>query len=98
MSTARWEHFPHEADVGVRGVGPTLPDAFEQAALALTAIVTDPELVEAREEIAFECEAPDAELLLVEWLSAIVWEMSAGSKLFGAFDVRIEAKGFIHSE
>ena len=29
MSEGRWEHFPHQADMGVRGVGPTLADAFE---------------------------------------------------------------------
>ena len=35
-----WEHFPHAADVGVRGFGKTAAAAFEQAALALTAVVT----------------------------------------------------------
>ena len=38
----RWEHFAHGADIGVRGIGATKADAFEQAALALTAVVTDP--------------------------------------------------------
>jgi len=32
-----WEHFPHEADVGIRGFGATLAEAFEQAALAMSA-------------------------------------------------------------
>jgi SHS2 domain-containing protein len=40
----RWEHFPHDADVGVRGFGATAAEAFEQAALALTAIVTTAEV------------------------------------------------------
>ena len=40
MSRPRWEHFPHDADVGVRGFGVTAAEAFEQAALALTAVVT----------------------------------------------------------
>ena len=31
-SKARWEHFPHDADVGVRGWGTTAAEAFEQAA------------------------------------------------------------------
>ncbi len=38
----RWEHFEHGADIGVRGIGPTPASAFEQAALALTAVITDP--------------------------------------------------------
>src|SRR3972149_8529533 len=38
----RWEHFPHIADIGVRGIGATRAQAFEQAALAMTAGITDP--------------------------------------------------------
>ena len=37
-----WEHFPHDADVGIRGIGPTKADAFAQAAVALTAIIAEP--------------------------------------------------------
>jgi len=55
--SAHWEHFPHEADVGVRGVGATKTQAFEQAALALTAVVTDLQTVEAQQPIHVECEA-----------------------------------------
>jgi len=40
-----WEHFPHEADIGVRGRGSSPSAAFEQAALALTAIITNLNLV-----------------------------------------------------
>lgn len=29
----RWEHFEHGADIGVRGIGATKAEAFEQAAL-----------------------------------------------------------------
>ena len=43
-----WEHFPHEADMGVRGYGPSQTAAFEQVALALTAVITDLEAIEAR--------------------------------------------------
>ena len=39
---ASWEHFHHVADVGIRGIGPTLGSAFEQAAKAMTAAVTNP--------------------------------------------------------
>ncbi|MEW5966880.1 MAG: archease [Pseudomonadota bacterium] len=87
---ARWEHFPHRADMGVRGVGPTLAAAFEQAALAMTAVITDPAGVAAVEGVEIECEAPDDELLLVDWLNALILEMAARGLLFGRFDVRIE--------
>ena len=64
-----WEHFPHQADVGVRGLGATLAEAFEQAALALTAVIVDPADVAPSEMIRLSCAAPDAELLLVDWLN-----------------------------
>jgi SHS2 domain-containing protein len=87
---ARWEHYDHSADVGVRGIGSTKAEAFEQAALALTAVATDPRRVEPRERVAVECEAPDDELLFAEWLNALVLEMATRKMLFSRFLVRID--------
>jgi tRNA nucleotidyltransferase (CCA-adding enzyme) len=87
-----WEHFAHEADIGVRGVAPTKAQAFEQAALALTAVVTDPTLVEAREELSVSCEAPDDELLLVDWLNAVIFAMATRRLLFSRFRVSISGQ------
>jgi SHS2 domain-containing protein len=90
MVTARWEHFPHEADMGVRGFGGTLAEAFEQAALAMTAVITDPAGVEPREAVPIACEAPDAELLLADWLNSLIYEMATRRMLFSRFEVRID--------
>lgn len=87
---AYWELFPHGADVGVRGVGPSKESAFEQAACALTGVVTDPALVEPARAVAVDCTAPDDELLLVEWLNALVYEMATQNLLFGRFRVQID--------
>ena len=88
-SSNGWEHFPHEADMGIRGFGITKPKAFEQAALALTAVVTDPQQVDSQLERHFTCDAPDDELLLVDWLNALIYEMACGHMVFGRFDVTI---------
>ena len=88
--SGRWEHFEHGADVGVRGFGASKSEAFEQAALALTAVVTDIALVEPREVATIECEAPDRELLLAEWLNALVYEMSTRRMLFSRFRVSLD--------
>ncbi len=77
------------ADVGVRGIGATLERAFEQAALAMTAVVADPERIEPRENVAVACDAPDTELLFVDWLNALVYEMATRRMLFSRFAVRI---------
>ena len=38
-----WETFAHGSDIGVRGYGETVEEAFEAVAVALTAVVTDPD-------------------------------------------------------
>jgi SHS2 domain-containing protein len=90
MGCARWEHFQHVADMGVRGYGDTMAEAFEQAALALTAVVTDPGTVKTVETVQLECEAPDPELLLVDWLNALVYEMATRHMVFAEFEVSID--------
>jgi tRNA nucleotidyltransferase (CCA-adding enzyme) len=86
---AGWENFPHDADVGVRGFGKTPAEAFEQAALALTAVVTTAEIAP-KVQVAVQCEAPDLELLFVEWLNAIIYEMAVRNMLFSRYAVRID--------
>ena len=36
------------------------------------------------------CEAPNTDLLLVDWLNALVFEMAIRGLVFGAFEVAIE--------
>ena len=60
QSKAGWAHFPHDADVGVEGWGATVAEAFEQAAHALTAIIT---LEEVQPQVPVEVKC-------VEWLNA----------------------------
>jgi len=91
ISPGRWEHFPHDADVGVRGFGTTLAEAFEQAALALTAVVTQAE-IKPLAAVEVTCQAPDIELLFVDWLNAIIYEMAVRKMLFGRFAVQIQGK------
>lgn len=90
MAGERWEHFPHGADVGVRGIGPTREAAFAQAALALTGAITDPETVSPTEPVEVGCSAPDDELLLVDWLNALVFEMATRAMLFARFELTID--------
>lgn len=85
-----WEHFPHGADVGVRGAGDSKEEAFAQAAVALTAVVTEPTSVSGKECVDIACEAPDDELLLVNWLNALIYEMATRKMLFSRFEVRID--------
>ena len=92
---AHWEHFSHAADMGVRGSGETLAVALEQAALALTAIIVDPAKVAPSERVDIACDSIDPELLLVDWLNALVFEMATRKMLFSRFQVAIDG-GQLH--
>ena len=46
-----WEHFAHQADIGVRATADSLSGAFEQAAVALAAIIAEPKSIEAIESV-----------------------------------------------
>ena len=83
---AGWEHFGHEADIGVRGFGPTREAAFEQGAVALMHAIADPDRVEPREAIEIACDAPDDALLFVDSLNALI------------FEVAIEVKGATYTD
>ena len=93
LGNGRWEHFPHAADMGIRGLGRSKAEAFAQAALALVAVVADPFVIRPNETVAIDCRAPNDEFLLVEWLNAVVYEMATRRMLFKAFTVEFTAEG-----
>ena len=88
-----WDHFSHGADIGIRGFGPKMERAFEQAAVALTAVITDPTNVEAEKQVKLTCSGADDELLFVDWLNRLLYEMDTRKMLFSRFEVHITAGG-----
>ncbi len=87
MTEARWELYSHPSDIGVRGVGPTREEAFAQAALALTSVITELGKVQAKEAVEIECKEDDQELLFLCWLSSLLYEMDTRGMLFSRFEV-----------
>lgn len=86
----RWEHFRHGADIGIRGIGAAKSEAFEQAGLALTAAVADLESVGDDRETTIALQAPDDEILFVDWLNALIYEMATQRSLFARFEVTLD--------
>lgn len=97
MVSTYWEHFPHDADMGVRGIGNSKEEAFEQAAIAMSAVITDLAKISALERVEIACTAPDDELLLVDWLNSLVYEMATRKFLFGRFEVHIKEHELVAS-
>ena len=86
----QWEHFDHDADIGIRAWGATPSEGFAAAALAMTAVVTDLQSLQPSDTVVVECQASSLDLLLYRWLNALVYEMATRSLLFGVFTVTIE--------
>ena len=85
-----WQHFPHGADVGVRGIGRSLAEAFAEAARAMTAASVNLDAVGLRSSVEIVCSGTDAEDLLYAWLNAVIYEMAIRRMVFGRFDVEID--------
>jgi SHS2 domain-containing protein len=85
-----FETFEHDADVGVRGRGATLAEAFAHAGLALTSVVADPRGVAETLCVELCCTAETEEALLFDWLNALVFEMATRRALFARFELAIE--------
>ena len=56
----------------------------------MTAVITEPELIQPQQAIRISCNAPEVELLLVDWLNALVYEMATRKMLFSRFEVSIQ--------
>jgi len=91
--TSPFETFAHDADIGVRGRGSTLAEALANVGMALSAVVTDPESIREVLSVEIACESPDPEILLFDWLNALVFEMATRRALFGRYEVEVEVEG-----
>jgi protein archease len=79
------EYFEHDADVGIVGRGATLEEAFEAAARATFAIMTDIRAVQDERSVSVEFEEADTELALVRWLNLLLGVSHEEGLVFGRF-------------
>ncbi len=86
------EQFEHGADVGIRGRGATLGEAFAGAAAALSSLWSpDPSRVRPLRAETVTCEAPDLERLLVAFLDELIYLFATRRLVLRDFEVRVEA-------
>ena len=85
-----YETFEHEADIGIRGFGNSLEEAFENSAVALYSVMVNTGKIEPKEKKIIVVSAPDRELLLVEWLNALLSLSDIERLVFSKFEVKIK--------
>jgi SHS2 domain-containing protein len=86
----RYETFEHEADIGIRGFGSSVEEAFEGAAMAMYSVMVKIEAIKLLEQRKVSVSAPERELLLVEWLNALLSLSDIERMVFSKFDVTID--------
>ena len=83
-----YEYFEHKADIGIRGIGKTLAEAFEQAALAMFEIMVETKELELNESQLVEVEGNDLDELLIAWLSELLFLKDIEGKMFSRFKIK----------
>ena len=83
----RFRFLEHTADAYIEAYGASLEEAFENAAAAMTDVMTELEKVEAKTEESFVVEAHDEPALLYSWLEELLLEFELKDKLYSRFEV-----------
>ena len=87
-----FELFEHKADIGIRGIGKTPEEAFEQGAIALFQIMTETKTVKASEESGIDVEANDLETLFVEFLNELLFLSDSKKMFYSKFRLKISKR------
>jgi len=98
MTKKGWQHYSHPADMGIRGFGATKEEAFSQAALAMTAVITELETIKPKQKVKIICDvADDDEITFANWLNAVLYEMAVRNMLFSRFEVALKSGRYLVS-
>ncbi|MBD3180430.1 MAG: hypothetical protein GF417_13155 [Candidatus Latescibacteria bacterium] len=84
----------HTADMGVKGWGPDIESAFEEAAAAMFGLMADTEECDVEFTIQVSCEAESVEELLVEFLNSLL----TGLDLEDALGISVDLSPLRHRE
>jgi SHS2 domain-containing protein len=84
-----YDYFEHQADMGIEGRGPTLEEAFAQAARALFDLMMDIGRVRPLKRVSLRCQAHDQGELLIEWLNGLLAQADIQRLALGKFRVRL---------
>jgi len=90
MNFIPYETFEHGADIGVRGYGRTLEEAFANGARALFALMVENFAeIAPREEVPVAVSAEVLDELFVTWLNRLLTLSALEHRVFADFEVKI---------
>lgn len=82
-----WETFEHTADVGIRGVGKSLKEAFSEAAVAMFSQMADLKEFGSGFHVTFEVASANVEELFVDFLNRLLFESSVHGAVFTSVEI-----------
>lgn len=88
-----FELFEHRADVGVRGFGESMEEAFGECAKAMFSVMVDLGKVRPKGKDSLDIEASDPEELLVAFLNHLLYLRDVKGKLYSGFRLYITNAG-----
>ncbi|MGZ3746062.1 MAG: archease [Pseudobdellovibrionaceae bacterium] len=86
---AQWEHFSHGSDIGIRGKGHSLAEAFEMIGMSLTALMVKPEEITPQEVVKAEIHSDNLDFLLYDWVNRLIFETATKHLIFANFQVSL---------
>ena len=89
----KFKFLEHTADAYIAAHGRDLPEAFENAAVAMFDVTTQVETVEPKIEDQVEVKASDEYALLYNWLEALLVKSELNGMLYSKFKVLELVKG-----
>ncbi len=91
-----YETFDHTADVGLRVEAADLETLFVEAAHGLFSLIVDaPETIVASESVTFTLDSPELDLLLFDWLNALLGEGETRGLICSRFKVERTPTGIV---
>lgn len=85
-----FETFEHKADIGIRGKGKNIEEAFQEAAKAMFSIEANIKKIRSSKKIRINVSAPNVEELLAEFLNKLLAESSIKNMLFSEFKIKVK--------
>ncbi len=84
-----FEHFEHRADIGVRGIGKTIEEAFGECAKGMYEIMADVNSIEPKKAHVFTVTASDKQALLVAFLNELLFIKDKKKMIYSKIRVNI---------
>ena len=85
-----FETFAHKADIGIRGKGQTIQEAFMECAKALASVMANVRLIEPKKSHVINSKAKDLESLLISFLSELLFMKDSKKMLYSKYRVMVK--------